>query len=48
VFGAEFRNQYLVGGSNWERPHKIVAALELAGVTITPDMAERMVEWLKV
>lgn len=43
----EFKNKYLVNGSNWERPHKIVAALGLAGVTINAEMAERMVKWLK-
>ena len=48
-FGAreKFNNDCLVNGSNYMRPHKIIKALEIAGVYCSPYLAETLVEMIK-
>lgn len=46
IFSAEsipFDRAFLKGGSNWEKPYKVQAALALAGVTVTPERAAFLV-----
>jgi hypothetical protein len=47
-FDTEFKNEYLVNGSNWQRPHKVVLALGLAGITVTEQWAKERVACLIV
>lgn len=47
IYGKPFSSDYLVNGSNYNRPHKIQKALALAGVYISMTRAEDIAQEYK-